>query len=409
MWPPPDPVGSRIAGAHPVPRSCSRVCSRPLPRRMWPQFHAGPARLGVSHDRTVSRENIGRHLRVSWRRAVGTSVEGDQRVCRRSRVRRVRRSDDGRLYAFGLGGQPLWSRGIGGAMRSSPAVAHGVVYIGVNDGRLQARSVSKTAGCCGGGGSAARSRPRRWWSHGMVFIGSRGGRFLRPSRPHGADRVEPSIWSVWDGAAYRDGMVYVGSDQVPRLGVQCRTGAKRWTAGMCGRVRSTPAVTRRSRLYIGTDKGRVYALNRRTGKQSVGLGRGRPRQGVRAMRAGGCARSRRGERGAHDDPDGRHAPRVPRAGAAARLGPARSRTTRTSSTAYSNGMFLVGSFDHRLYAFGAEAGPSAVELRLGEPGRPLRPRDLVVAGDQQRQDLHRRARRPNLFARPPLSDGRPSA
>jgi outer membrane protein assembly factor BamB len=53
-------------------------------------------------------------------------------------------SDDGRLYAFGAGGcgaatcAPLWSYATGSAVRSSPAVANGMVYVGSDDGRLYA-------------------------------------------------------------------------------------------------------------------------------------------------------------------------------------------------------------------------------------------------------------------------------
>ena len=104
----------------------------------WRQFHAGPARLGVSPGHVLSRDNV-RHLRVLWSRAAGKSAEGVNASAAVAGSRVFVGSDDGRLYAFGLGGRPLWSRWVGGAIRSSPAVADGVVYVGSNDGRVQAR------------------------------------------------------------------------------------------------------------------------------------------------------------------------------------------------------------------------------------------------------------------------------
>lgn len=319
---------------------------------VWPQFHSGPARLGVSNDRTITRRNIGR-IHVAWRRGTSPSVEGINSSPAVAGKQVFIGSDDGRLYAFGLGGRRLWARKIGGAVRSSPAVSHGIVYVGGNGGQLQARS--------------AKTGRLLWWrwlggpvtasplvSHGMVFIGSRGGTFYALRARTGRTVWSHRIWSVWDGAAYRDGVVYVGSDQSRVWAFNARTGSRRWTAGMFGRVRSTPAVTR-SRLYIGTDQGRVYALNRRTGKQiwasaAVAPGDGYVRcapavaRGLVVVSVGLTTTPMDGTLRAFHSGRGRSA----WTGALADYS--------TSSPAYLNGMFLVGSFDHRLYAFGWKRG-----------------------------------------------------
>jgi len=51
----------------------------------------------------------------------------------------LRRSLDGKLYAFkAADGTPLWNYPTGSYIGSSPAVAHGVVYVVSEDGKLYA-------------------------------------------------------------------------------------------------------------------------------------------------------------------------------------------------------------------------------------------------------------------------------
>ena len=85
-------------------------------------------------------------------------------------------------------GALLWSRTVGGVVSSSPLVAEGRVY-----------------------------------------VGSRNGTFYALSAATGRVVWKRTTWAVWDGAAYRGGTVYVGSDRVPGLGV--RRGHGRATMG----------------------------------------------------------------------------------------------------------------------------------------------------------------------------------
>lgn len=318
----------------------------------WPQFHAGPARLGVSAGHTLSRDNV-RRLRVKWSRAAGKSSEGVNASAAVAGSRVFVGSDDGRLYAFGLGGRRLWSAWVGGAVRSSPAVANGTVFVGSNDGRVQARSVSTGALLWSTNiGGAISSSPLV--AEGRVYIGSRGGGFYALAAGSGQVVWKKTLWSVWDGAAYRSGTVYVGSDQRRVWAFDADTGAKRWMVDVWGRVRSTPAVTEQ-RVFVGTDNGRVYALNRRTGHKVWAAAAVSPGHGfVRcapAVAAGLVVVSV----GLTTKPmDGKLRAFHLRTGSAAWTGEMADYTT--SSPAYENGLFFVGSFDHRLYAFGARHG-----------------------------------------------------
>jgi eukaryotic-like serine/threonine-protein kinase len=163
-----------------------------------------------------------------------------------------------------------------------------------------------------------------------------------------------TTWSVWDAAAYRGGVVYVGSDRSRVWAFDADTGVRRWAAKVWGRVRSTPAVTRR-RLYVGTDTGRVYALTRRTGHRIWSSAAVHPGNGfVRcapAVAAGLVVVSV----GLTTTPmDGKVRAFHQRRGGLAWTGEMADYST--SSPAYVHGMFIVGSFDHRLYAFGAKHG-----------------------------------------------------
>jgi glucose dehydrogenase len=210
-------------------------------------------------------------------------------------------------------GALLWSRNLGGAVSSSPLVAEGRVY-----------------------------------------IGSRGGGFYALRAGTGHVVWKRTLWAVWDGAAYRAGTVYVGSDQARVWAFDADTGSKRWMSAVWGRVRSTPAVTD-DRVFIGTDNGRVYALNRRTGHKAWTAAAIAPGKGfVRcapAVASGLVVVSV----GLTTTPmDGLLRAFHVRTGKVAWTGQMADYST--SSAAYTNGLFFVGSFDHRLYAFGARHG-----------------------------------------------------
>lgn len=318
----------------------------------WRQFHAGPARLGVSAEHRITSDNV-RRLRVAWSRATGASASGINSSVAVAGPRVFVGSDDGRLYAFGLGGKPLWTKTIGGAVRSSPAVSDGTVFVGSDGGRFQARSVSTGALRWSRNlGGVVSSSPLV--AENRVYVGSRGGTFYALSASTGRVVWKRTLWSVWDGAAYRGGVVYVGSDHQRVWAFDADTGAKRWVSDVWGRVRSTPAATDR-RLFVGTDNGRVYALDRRTGRRvwaatAVAAGNGFVRcapavaKGLVVVSVGLTTTPM----------DGKLRAFRARSGALAWTGEMADYAT--SSPAYEHGLFFVGSFDHRLYAFGARHG-----------------------------------------------------
>jgi outer membrane protein assembly factor BamB len=319
----------------------------------WRQFHAGPSRLGVTTAGNLSPSNVNR-LKVMWSSSTGSSAEGINSSPAVANGRVFVGSDSGRLYAFGTGGATLWSASIGGgAVRSSPAVDGSLVVVGSDHGYIQARSVwngsLKWSHKVGG---SVTSPPLI--ADGRVYVGTRGGMFFAFNQYTGKQVWKQQTWSVWDAAAYRNGVVYVGSDQSRVWAFDSDTGHKRWVTTVYGRVRSTPAVTDH-RVYVGTDKGRVIALDRGTGHQiwssaAVSPGNGYVRcapavaNGLVVVSVGLTTTPMDGKlRAFHTT-----------GGGLAWTGEMADYST--SSPAFVHGMFIAGSFDHRLYAFGADHG-----------------------------------------------------
>ena len=315
----------------------------------WTQFHAGPGRLGVSVRSSITASNVGK-LHVRWKQSTGASSAGINSSAAVSGGRVFVGSDDGNLYAFSTGGSRLWSKSVGGSVRSSPAVANGMVYVGGDSGVVQARRVRD------GGlvwshrfGKSVTSSPLT--AEGRVYIGSRDGTFAALNAQTGHVVWKRSVWAVWDGAAYRGDTVYVASDQSRVWAFDADTGASRWVRPVRGRARGTPAVTD-GRVFVGTDSGLLYALNRKTGgvlwsSAVVAPGKGYVRsapavtQGVVVVSVGMTTTPMDGKLRAYDVRNGAYR-------WTGEMG-----DYSTSSAAVVNGMFVVGSFDHRLYAFGS--------------------------------------------------------
>jgi len=356
------------------------LLSSALPARGagWPQFHNAPSRVGVNPDeRRLTRSNVHR-LRIAWHRATGASTEGinSSPVVAGGAV--FVGSDDGRLYAFGAGrGRALWSARTGGAIRSSAAVAGRRVFVGSDDDHLYAFRTSTG---------------RQLWRRdlggdvtapplvdgGTVYVGSRGGTFYALRAETGAVRWSVNTWAVWDGAAFRNGTVFVGSDQRELFALDASSGDVVWTASTDGRVRCTPAVSN-GRVFVGSDGGRVYAFAESNGHQlwhaaAVEPGHGVVRsapavaQGRVYVTTGETTTPMAGHAIAYDAADGS---RVWRSALA---------DYSTSSPAFANGVVYLGSFDHRLYAFGSSSGDELWTSGWGTLQRGISGSPAVVNG-----------------------------
>ncbi len=251
----------------------------------WPTFRSGPAHLGLNPAETaVSAGNVGA-LATVWTAPTGNAVVSSPAVAGGTVYVG---SDDGKLYAFDAAGvancsagspgtcSPLWTAATGGAVRSSPAVAEGTVYVGSDDGKLYAFDAAGLFNCSAGPprtcsarwvtnvGAIVRSSPVV--SNGLVYVGSDDAGLYALNATTGQ-----VVWKTITGAAVRSspavagGAVYVGSDDKAVYALDAATGAVRWKTTTGASVGSSPAVAN-GVVYVGSDDAGLYALNATTGQ-----------------------------------------------------------------------------------------------------------------------------------------------
>ena len=148
----------------------------------------------------------------------------------------------------------LWSYDTGDVIESSPAIADGVVYVGVGDGTLLALDFdtaamqwSYTAGALIGESSPAVA-------DGTVYVGDLDGVLhavdATDGRPRWTFETEAEIRS---SPVVVDGTVLVGSYDAYLYAVDAATGVLRWKVLTQGMVHATPAVQAGLTFVAGCD------------------------------------------------------------------------------------------------------------------------------------------------------------
>jgi outer membrane protein assembly factor BamB len=170
--------------------------------------------------------------------------------------------------------QVQWAFETGGPVRSSPAVANGVVYFGSGDGRLYAVDAEtgkerwrfETGGAVHGSAAVAG---------GLVYISSRDHYLYALDAQTGnlewkfaTGEELPFEWG-WDyylsSPAVVDGSVYFGSGDGNLYAVDGLTGQEKWRFKTGSRLRSSPAVYQEG-VYVGGMDGRLHAVDRLSGE-----------------------------------------------------------------------------------------------------------------------------------------------
>jgi outer membrane protein assembly factor BamB len=161
--------------------------------------------------------------------------------------------------------QPVWEFTCEGEIRSSPAVADGVVYVGCGDHNLYAIDAEQ-------GGfvwkyateDVISSSPCVWKE--LVFVGSDDRLLYALNRETG--RI---VWSaptrgrVISSPRVAHGHVFVGSDDHCLYNLEARTGRLVWKYQADSYVRSSPAVSEEF-VYFGSSDTNVYAVEIRSNR-----------------------------------------------------------------------------------------------------------------------------------------------
>jgi outer membrane protein assembly factor BamB len=164
-----------------------------------------------------------------------------------------------------------------GAVRSTPVIVDGVLYIGSNDGNLYAMNSNtgakiwqfKTNGAVTSTAAVV---------NGIVWFTSRDDYFYALDAKSGKeiwkfkmgkDLSNSDYQDYWDyylsSPNINDGKVYVGSGDGNLYAFECKTRKKLWKFDAKSRIRSTPAIKGNS-VVFGTMDGHLISVNKSTGK-----------------------------------------------------------------------------------------------------------------------------------------------
>ena len=146
-------------------------------------------------------------------------------------------SADHHLYAFNAReGNVLWTGSTGGAIRSSPTVSNGVVYVGSDDGKLYASQ----SDCVAPLGNCS-----------PTWTATTGGPITSSPAVENADFGGTVYFGSSDGRLY----AYTASCDVCSAGGQFL-----WRGTTGGAITTRPAVAN-GVVYVGSEDGKLYAFN----------------------------------------------------------------------------------------------------------------------------------------------------
>jgi len=172
-----------------------------------------------------------------------------------------------------------WLTKTGAAVRSSPVVADGALYVGSSDGNLYAYdSESGELRWMFEAGSSIVSTPA--FAANVVYFATRDGRLVAvetlSGKPLWTVKAEepdaPLAWGYESGDFFTSSPTVVGNKifwgggdgflyALDRL-----SGKRLWNLKTGGRIRSTPAVGADGSVYVGSFDGKLYAAEGETGK-----------------------------------------------------------------------------------------------------------------------------------------------
>ncbi len=273
-----------------------------LVRTDWPMFHGGPARTGFDPYENILDPSTVSGLHVAWKfhDALDASpavadgrvyVQGFDLEALDARtgaaIWRIDLGSDftvsspavayGMVYVGVAGdiwaldaatGQQVWTFSTGNAVDASPAVADGTVYIPSLDGNVYALD--------------AATGSLRWRHHtgyyeeanpavadGVVYWGSADGNLYALDAASGHERWRfPTPAGILASPAVADGVVYVSSGQGDLTGLyalDAQTGAELWTSAPFGNhFTASPAVAD-GVVYVASPSGRLAALDATSG------------------------------------------------------------------------------------------------------------------------------------------------
>lgn len=259
-------------------RVCAILCATiaatgSVARADWTHFRFDPAHLGVNPNETIlSPANVA-NLTVKWRTNIGGGCFASASVFEGKLYTADTGSADGKLHALDIAtGQELWTFPPdalrGDHAWTTPAIANGIVYFGVNRPIPVVYAVNVTTG-------------QEVWHHtgpianivsspalidGLLYVAFSDGSIRALDATNGQ-----VTWNVShpgganSSPAVAGGRLYIAIHNRGLLALDANTGSKLWLAPMPGPQWSSPAVEN-GRVFVGSrDDHKVYAFDAVTG------------------------------------------------------------------------------------------------------------------------------------------------
>jgi outer membrane protein assembly factor BamB len=245
----------------------------PIAKGDWTQFRFEPAHHGVNPNETIlSPANVA-NLTVKWRTNIGGGCFASASVVDGKLYTADTGSADGKLHALDAAtGQELWTFP-SDALRgdhawTSPPVANGVVYFGVNRPIPVVYAVNATTGqeIWHHTGPIANIVSSPALESGRIYVAFTDGTIRALDATNGQ-----VIWSVNhpgganSSPAVAGGRLYIAIHNRGLLALDANTGSELWLAPMPGPQWSSPAVEN-GRVFVGSrDDHKLYAFDAVTG------------------------------------------------------------------------------------------------------------------------------------------------
>jgi outer membrane protein assembly factor BamB len=245
----------------------------PTARGDWTHFRFDTAHHGVNPNETIlSPANVA-NLTVKWRTNIGGGCFASASVVDGKLYTADTGSANGKLHALDAAtGQGLWTFPSdalpGDHAWTSPPVANGVVYFGVNRPIPVVYAVNATSGqeIWHHTGPVANIVSSPALENGRIYVAFTDGtiRALDATNGH-------PIWSVthpggaYSSPAIADGRLYIAIHNSGLLALDANTGSQLWLVPMPGPQWSSPAVDN-GRVFVGSrDDHKLYAFDAVTG------------------------------------------------------------------------------------------------------------------------------------------------
>jgi outer membrane protein assembly factor BamB len=262
----------------------------------WLMFRFEPDHSSFTPDTSISKTAVQSSMVLDWKALTGGVVAASPAVA--NGILYISPDNNAKLEAFDAAGNtncsgspktcsPLWTGTVGPDVKSSPAVANGVVYLGASDHKLYAFDAAGNTNCSGSPktcsplwtattGNFVYSSPTV--SNGVVYVGSDDGKLYAfdaagSTNCSGTPKTCNPLWTASTGAgvetspAVANGIVYVGSNQLYAFdaagNTNCSGSPKAcsplWTAPLGSG--GTPAVAN-GVVYVGsTQNHSLYAFD----------------------------------------------------------------------------------------------------------------------------------------------------